>query len=183
MSKEIISRTITVNKVKFTALNDSRVLMDCESTIPARIDTVDKADKFMRKNIELPNGWKFVCVDEIFSESTLKGMYIEDFMRESVKVSERSKDTRDCITKEISAFFSRYEYADGRNIKEAEVMIPASAAKSVESADKYLRKVKTYNGKFIGTLQILESKAIYAMSEEKFNDLAKPMADRFHIAE
>ena len=183
MSKEIISRTIAVNKVRFTALNDNRVAMDCESTIPARVDTVEKADKFMRKNIELPKGWRFVCVDEIFKESTLKGMYIEDFMKDAVKVEERSKDTRDCVTKEISAYFARYEYIDGRDIKEAESLIPAAYAKSIEAADKYMRKTKEYFGKFVGTIQIIESKAIYAMSEEKFNELAKPMSDRFHIAE
>lgn len=183
MSKEIISRTLNTNYAACTFLNDKRVVVNTELVVPARYDTAEKAEKYIRKNINIRDGWRFVGVDSIRTESTLKGMYLDDFIKNATKVKERSKDTRDCITKEVSAFYAHYEYIEGRDILEAETRIPATSAKSIESADKYIRKTKEHYGKFIGTLKIVETQSIYAMPEETFAALSQSMADRFHIAE
>lgn len=183
MSKEIISRTVKQNIAKVTYLNADKIVVNSEIPVPERYNTEEKAEKYIRKNNICPDGWRFVCVDELRTVSALLGMYIDEFMRVATYVPERSKDTRDCVTKEIIAYFAHYEYLDGRNICEAETRIPAAAAKDEESADKYLRKTKEYNGKLIGTTQILTSKAIYALDENCFAELARPMLDRFHISE
>lgn len=183
MSKEIISRTVKQNIAKVTYLNADKIVVNSEIPVPERYNTEEKAEKFIRKNKICPDGWKIVCVDEIKTLSALVGMYIDEFMRYATYVPERSKETRDCVTKEIVSYYAHYEYLNGRDICEAEIRIPATAAKDEESADKYLRKTKEYYGKFIGTTQILTSKAIYALDENRFAELARPMLDRFHISE
>lgn len=183
MSKEIISRTIKQNVAMVTYLNSDKIVVNSEIPVPERYNTEEKAESYLRKNKVCPEGWKIVCVDEIKTLSALVGMYLDEFMEYAVRVPERSKETRDCVTKEIISYYAHYEYLDGRDICEAETRIPAAAAKDEDSADKYLRKSKEYYGKLIGTTQILTSKAIYALDEVRFAELARPMVDRFHISE
>ena len=183
MKKEIISRTIVSYRVAYTFMDSDRSIKQGGAILPAHVNTTDKAEKFIRR-VGLPDGQRFICVDEIHKHEELRGMYIEDFLKHASQVLERSKETRDCVTKEVKLFAAEFEYlSPERKPEVTRMIIPAKAATSIDAADKHIRKDYKGPGKFIGTVRIISGCAIYALAEAEFIKHSKPMLDRFHLAD
>ncbi len=184
MKKEIISRTITTNYANCLMLDADRKIAEKHIIVPARIKTTDAAESYIRKNALVPADCKLIEVTALDPRGALVGMYISDFVDNATLYKERSKETRDCVTKDVVSYIAHYEYLDnGHKLAQGASRIPAEYAKSCETAEKYLRKTKEYIGKLVDVYDISKNSGIYAMSEVRFMELAKPMSDRFHLIE
>ena len=64
-------------------------------TIPYGYNTTDSAEKYIRKNVALDG--KLVMVESVSKVSALYGMDESEFIKLAKVVTERSKETRDCI--------------------------------------------------------------------------------------
>lgn len=178
MKKAIISRTVkSVNAVcKFFA-DDSVHTISVQ--LPAHCNTTNIAERYIRKNNPGIIPGKLIFVERVESSEKLIGMELDDFIANATKVSERSKDTRNCVTKEVQAFSGTALYMDEtQSIKETVVTIPQGVA----NVDAYVRKNYKFDGYYITTKNITPVSALYAMDEKVFASLAKPMANKFKLA-
>ena len=181
MKKPIISRTI-INNIAHTLVfdMDKKAISDTVVILPAAVNTVDKAEKYIRKHDSLLTGEKLVSVESIEKLENLVGMYLDTFMVNADKVDERSKDTRDCVTKLVTALEAVALYMDkDRNVKERKVIVPMGTS----NIDAYVSKNRQFDGKFITVASTKEVSQLYAMSEAKFISLAKPMRNKFTLDE
>lgn len=179
MKKPIISRTI-VSNVAHTLVFDmgKKAISDGAVILPAAVNTVDRAEKYIRKHDALVSGHKLVSVESVEKLENLVGMYLDTFMVNADKVDERSKDTRDCITKLVTVLEAVALYMDkDRNVKECKVIVPMGTA----NIDAYVAKNRQFDGKFITVASAKEVSQLYAMSEAKFISLAKPMRNKFTL--
>lgn len=178
MKKSIISRTIIRNIAHVTAYkSESKEIFDTVVIVPASVATVDKADRFIRKNNRFPVGVKLVSVDTVEKVETLVGMYLDTFVANATKVDERSKETRDAITKTVIAMKATILYmTPDRKINETSVIVPQNV-----NYENYIRKNVTLDGRFIEIVNLEEVSTLYAMDEATFIDLAKPMKNKFQL--
>lgn len=178
MKKAIISRTIIRNIAHATAYNsDSKGIFETVFIVPASVATVDKAERFIRKNNTLADGVKLVSVDSIEKMETPIGMYLDTFIANATKVDERSKETRDAITKTVIAMKATVLYmTPDRKINETSVITPQNI-----NYENYIRKNVTLDGRFIEIVNLEEVSTLYAMDEATFISLAKPMKNKFQL--
>lgn len=179
MKKPIISRTIVSNIAHVVVFDmGNKAISDSVVILPAAVNTVDRAEKYIRKHDILVSGHKLVSVDSVEKMENLVGMYLDTFMVNADKVDERSKDTRDCITKLVTALEAVALYMDkGRNVKESKVTVPMGTS----NVDAYVSKNCHFDGKFITVASTKEISQLYAMTEAKFISLAKPMRNKFTL--
>lgn len=180
MKKSIISRTIINNMAHGIVYNeDKKAVEEFTAFLPAAVNTTERAEKFIRKN-NLPIGGKLVSVDSLEKSELLIGMYLDTFVANAVKVSERSKETRNTITKTVIANECVCLYmTDNREVKETTVIVPSGCT----NFDGYVRKNCKFDGKFIEVSEVHEISELYSMDENKFIELAKPMKNKFQLAE
>lgn len=178
MKKPIISRTIIRNAAHVTAYKAAtKEIFDSVVLVPASAATVDKAERFIRKNNRFADGIKLVSVDSIEKMETLVGMYVDTFVANATKVDERSKETRDAITKTVVAMKATILYmTPDRKVNETSVVIPQNI-----NYESYIRKNVTLDGRFIEIVNLEEVSTLYAMDEATFIRLAKPMKNKFQI--
>lgn len=179
MKKPIISRTIISNVAHILVFDmDKKAISDSVVILPAAVNTVDRAEKYIRKHESLVNGQKLVSVDSVEKVENLVGMYLDTFVANADKVEERSKDTRECVTKLVTALEAVALYMDkDRKVQESIVTIPMGTP----NIDTYVSKNIQFNGKFITVASTKEVSQLYAMSEAKFISLAKPMRNKFTL--
>lgn len=179
MKKPIISRTIVSNIAHTLVFDmDKKAISDSVVILPAAVNTVDRAEKYIRKHDILLSGHKLVSVDSVEKVENLVGMYLDTFMVNADKVDERSKDTRDCITKLVTVLEAVALYMDkDRNVKECKVIVPMGTA----NIDAFVSKNRQFDGKFITVASTKEVSQLYAMTEAKFISLAKPMRNKFTL--
>ena len=178
MKKSIISRTIIRNVAHTTTYNSAKHEIDSGVVIvPANVNTCDRAEKFIRKNNSYPSDVKLVSVDAIEKIETLVGMYVDDFVANAKKVDERSKETRNAITKTVvAAECTILCMSPDRKVYETKVITPVNC-----NYDSYIRKNFTIDGKFIEVYSVHEISELYAMDEATFIALAKPMKNKFQL--
>lgn len=178
MKKPIISRTIIRNAAHVTAFESaSKKIFDSVVLVPATAATVDKAERFIRKNNRFPAGVKLVSVDSVEKMETLVGMYLDEFVANATKVDERSKETRDAVTKTVVAMKATVLYmTPDRKINETSVVIPQNV-----NYENYIRKNVTLDGRFIEIVNLEEVSTLYAMDEATFIGLARPMKNKFQL--
>ena len=178
MKKAIISRTIINYRAVGKCFNESTNSVETFGWfVPASVNTTERAEKFLRKN-NLPVGKKVILVSDIQKTEMLLGMYLDDFMAKATKVDERSKDTRDCITKTVTIMEGTALYmADDESVKKCKVYIPTNCA----NPDAYIRKGWNGLGDFITVKDLHEVSELYSMDENTFLENARPMKNKFTL--
>lgn len=172
MKKSIISRTIATTTCKAITVNlEDRSVKEINCAVPSKYDTVDKALAYLRKDNSL-----IVSVLSIEKIEKLVGMYEEDFVKNATAFNERSKENRGMISKEVTVKTAHVlEVTPDRQVKDAYYI-------GCES-EKTARKACAEHGTlFVQLVGINETKQLYAMDAAKFEQLAKPMKDRFTLA-
>lgn len=179
MKKPIISRTIVSNIAHIIVFDmDKKAITDTVVILPAAVNTVDRGEKYIRKHDSLLSGHKLVSVESVEKVENLVGMYLDTFMANADIVEERSKETRDCVTKVVTVLEAVALYMDNdRNVKERNIIIPMGTS----NVDAYVSKHYQFDGKFITVASTKEVSHLYAMSESKFISLAKPMRNKFTL--
>lgn len=180
MKKPIISRTI-INHIAFVTMFDmeSKAVIDLSAMLPATVDTVEKAEKFIRKNPGTIPG-KLVMVNSVERSEMLVGMYVDDFIKNAKQVTERNKETRGTVTKTVQTCIGTALYMDDkRNVCEKVVTFPVN----LSNVDGFIRKNYTFPGQFITVENVETIETLYSMDENTFIALAKPMRNKFQLAE
>lgn len=180
MKKPIISRTI-INHIAFVTMFDmeSKSVIDISAMLPATVDTVEKAEKFIRKNPSTIPG-KLVMVNKVERSEMLIGMYVDDFIKNAKEVTERNKETRGTVTKTVQTCIGTALYMDDkRNVCEKVVTFPVN----LSNVDGFIRKNYTFPGQFITVENVETIETLYSMDENTFIALAKPMRNKFQLAD
>lgn len=167
--------TRSFNKVAASALvyRDGKIT-EAVFSLPYLFNTVELAEKYIRKNVNVDGK----LVDVVFVEkvSALYGMDESDFIAHATRVDERSKETRGMISKTIVAFEGTLLYMDEqRKVKEMLVLVPKGA-----KLDKLARSLAPNGCKGITIENVHEVSALYVMSEEDFINHAREMVDHQH---
>lgn len=142
--------------------------------VPADFNTDEKAEKYIRKNVALDG--KLAAVDKIEKVEQLRGMDESKFMQLAKVVDARSKDTRDCITKNVVAHFGMLVYMD----KERKLHEQLVRVNDKRNLDKQARELAPNGCKGITIENVHEQAALYVMDEETFIANSKPMIDHQH---
>lgn len=143
-------------------------------TIPYGYNTTDSAEKYIRKNVALDG--KLVMVESVSKVSALYGMDESEFIKLAKVVTERSKETRDCITKTVNGRVGTLVYMDEkRAILEKDVFIDPK-----RNLDKQARELAPKGCKGITIENIRDSEALYVLDERTFIENARPMSDHQH---
>ena len=178
MKKAIISRTIINYRAVGKCFNEATNSVESFGWfVPAAVNTTERAEKFLRKN-NLPVGKKIILVNEVQKTEMLIGMYVDEFMEKATKVSERSKETRDCITKTVTVLAGTALYMNEKEeVKKAPVVVPTNCP----NIDAYIRKNYKFDGAFIMAKDMHEVSELYSMSENDFIKNARPMKNKFTL--
>ena len=181
MKKAIISRTIITNAVHVNVFDkESRTARADLVMLPAAIDTAERAEKYIRKNPALIGSAKLIDVESVERIENLVGMYVDDFIANAKPVTERSKETRGTITKTVQSCIGTALYMSaGRKIEEMTVTFPAN----VTNVNSYICKNYTIPGKYIDVEDVETIDSLYSMDENTFIRLAKPMKNKFQLAD
>lgn len=90
MRKPIISRTMTVTKVKAMCVHlDTQEMFEYDDTLPRSFKTREKLEKAIRKLVDTTET-RFCYVVEANEEQRLYAMTEEDFLRNAKVVTDRS---------------------------------------------------------------------------------------------
>lgn len=156
-------------------------LMNAIITVPDSCTTVTAAEKYIRRNPSAISG-KLVEVMELHKDVSLYGMEESDFIRLAKPFENRSKDTRNLITKTVRGYIGDYLYMDttSHQLATRKVSVP-----SVMSAklDKYAKSIEQENEKAITIENLSPVESLYGMSESDFRKYGKKMVDHQHYAE
>ena len=178
MKKAVISRTIVRNVATVKRFNmDTAALEDVTLILPAHIDTIEKCEKYIRKNESLING-KLVMVSAVEKAEKLVGMYVDDFIRLASPVAERSKETRGTVTKTVQSCIGTALYMDEhQKVAETTVTFPIG----LNNVDAYVRKNVIIPGIFITVKNVETVESLYSMDEATFIRNARPMKNKFTL--
>lgn len=172
MKNSIISRTITTTSCKALAVNlEDRSVKEITCNVPSKYETAEKALAYLRKDNSL-----IVSVLSVEKIEKLVGMYEEDFIANATAFDNRSKENRGMISKEVTAKTAHVlEVTPDRQVKDAYYIGCDSEKTARKACDKH-------GTLFVQLVGITETKQLYAMDATKFEQLAKPMKDRFTLA-
>ena len=172
MKKTIISRTIKANSVKALSVNiEDRTVNEKTFTIPVKYSTIDSAFNFIRKSDST-----VVSVLSVDTMEKLVGIYESDFVKNAVAFDERSKDNRGMVSKEVTEYSAHIMAVDSDR-KVVDLWVHGA------SDEKQSRKYCADNGYlFVQMVSVDTTKQLYAMPVDKFEQLARPMKDRFTLA-
>ena len=171
--RNTITRTFNKNKCTCVIYADGKT-HESVVTIPVGFDTEESAERYIRKNVQLDG--KLAAVVSIEKVGALYGMDESDFIKLAKIVDERSKDTRNCITKTVVGKVGTLVYMDSaRKIHDMLVRID-----SKRNLDKQARELAPEGCKGISIENIHESSALYVMDEATFIENARPMIDYQH---
>ena len=170
MKKAIISRTFTTSIVDVLSVDkEARSVKENTVVLDGKIDTVEKAVKYFDKHDRT-----VVDVLNVKVVSELLGMYESDFITLAKPFDERSKDTRNLITKNcVSTICSCMVVSTDRKIVDIEI---------VADSEKECRKEAEKRGyKFVAINNQKEVTQLYGMDSDTFRLNAKRMVDRFTL--
>lgn len=171
--RNTVTRSFSTNVCKAIIYKEGK-LSDTEITIPTGFNATESAEKYIRKNVTLDG--KLVTVESVVTVSELYGMDESDFISKATLIDERSKDTRDCVTKTVKGNVGTLVYmTKNRKIHEMPVMI-----RSGEKLSKVAKEKAPQDCIGITIENIHDSVALYAMSISDFIKYARPMVDHQH---
>lgn len=160
---------------------ESGKLLDAIVALPDFCTLASTAEKYIRKNPSVISG-KLVEVTELNKQSELYGMDGSDFIRLAKPFENRSKDTRNLITKTVRGYIGDYLYMDTatRQLVTRKVSVPADMSAKL---DKYAKSIEQENEKAITIENLTPVESLYGMSESDFRKYGKKMVDHQHYAE
>ena len=160
---------------------ESGKLLDAIVALPDFCTLVSTAEKYIRKNPSVISG-KLVEVTELNKQSELYGMDESDFIRLAKPFENRSKDTRNLITKTVRGYIGDYLYMDttSHQLATRKVSVPAGMSAKL---DKYAKSIEQENEKAITIENLVPVESLYGMSEADFRKYGKKMVDHQHYAE
>lgn len=160
---------------------ESGKLLDATVALPDFCTLVSTAEKYIRKNPSVISG-KLVEVTELSKQSELYGMDESDFIRLAKPFENRSKDTRNLITKTVRGYIGDYLYMDTttHQLATRKVSVPADMSAKL---DKYAKSIEQENEKAITIENLVPVESLYGMSESDFRKYGKKMVDHQHYAE
>ena len=142
--------------------------------IPSTITDADKAKRYLEKNVK--TGEIIVKVEKLAKLDELRGMPEKLFMKLARVVSERSKETRNDITKNVIGFAGELLYMTP-DYKIESMAVNYGKKEKLESVMKFYvpdgcNPIKIENVK--------ECETLYAMDEKTFYENSRPMTDHQH---
>lgn len=171
--RNTITRSFVKNACTCIVYNDGKTHSEV-LFVPFGYNTTDAAEKYIRKNMTIDG--KLVMVEGIEKTSTLFGMDESEFIKLAKVVPERSKETRDCITKTVIGKSGTLIYMDEkRTIHEKVVFVNAR-----RDLDKQARELAPKGCKGITIENIHDTEALYVLDEATFIENARPMRDHQH---
>lgn len=176
MARNLITRTFS-NTVAHALVYIDNAARNQDVILPAGFTTAS-AEKAIRKN-HLVTG-HLITVTAVEKLDATYGMEISVFLANAVQFTERSKDTRNMITKYATVrkgTLVTYSPADGMH--EHTVAVPAN----VKSLDAWARENAPDGEIGVTVKDITESTALFAMTEADFIKLARPMTDNQHFSD
>lgn len=175
--RNTITRSFVKNLCTVTVYANGE-LSEKKVYIPCGYNDNASAERYIRRN-NLDIGGKLVEVNCIEKISSLYGMEESTFIKLAKVVDERSKDTRNSITKTIiSNSATMVCMSDKRTIVEDNVTYPCNIGKKELAA--FISSVLPNGYKFIELTDFKKSEKLYALDEETFIKNAKQMRDHFH---
>lgn len=168
MSK-IITRTITTNSAKALVMDDKRNVIEKSYTVPANINSTDKAENYIRKHSDD----KLIMVESLSTAGKLYGMEEEKFISWANIYEERSKENRGMISKVVKTKYANCLVMEKETRKVLQTLYIA------DNESKARKVAKTHDVAFIEVLGYEESENLYCMSIEDFIKNARPMVDHF----
>ena len=172
--RNTITRTFNRNICTCALYKDGKIT-EAKVTVPYGFNTPESAERFIRKNTDL-DGAKLAAVDNIETVSDLFGMDETTFIEKAKIVDERSKDTRNCITKTVVGNIGTLIYMNAeRKVCEKQVSVDIK-----RKLDKQAKELAPDGCIGITIENIKERTALYAMTEAEFIKYARPMKDHQH---
>lgn len=169
----IIRRTIKTSLAKALFMDANRQIEERDFNIPANVKTPEQAEKWYRKNF---NG-KLIEVEEIVTLEKLFGMDEELFVMKATAYEQRSKETRDLITKNVKVHSAKcLVMTSDRKVKEVFYA-------NVRNEKQARARAAVCGDKFIEIIELSEDEILYGISYADFINNAKPMVDDFHFAD
>lgn len=182
--EKIITRTINIAMVTIITvkLDDSGKPTTTERVISiptAHATDNGKADKYIRKNVELEPGEMLAGVRQIDTVGSLFGMTESTFLKYARKVESRDKTTRGTITKEIESHFAHAIVIKPEGNKEEVHAIPDIGDN--EKARAWLMR-NVYNKEdYVVVTHITTEKALYSLTVADFVNLGRRVVRRNHL--
>ena len=171
--RNTITRSFVKNLCKCIVYKDNKTHEETV-VIPYGFNTDFSAEKYIRKN-NLVDG-KLAAVIHIEKVSALYGMDESDFIKLGKRVDERTKETRNCITKTVNGLVGTLVYMDAKhNIQYMSVRVQKGV-----NLDKQARALAPNGCKGITIENIKEDACLYTMDEATFIKNARPMRDHQH---
>ena len=170
MKKAIISRTFTASIVDVLSVDkEARAVKESTIVLDGKIDSVEKAVKYFDKHDR-----SVIDVLNVKVVNELLGMYESDFITLAKPFDERSKETRNLITKNcVSTVCSCMVVTAERKIIDIDI---------IADSEKDCRKEAEKRGyKFVAVNSKKEISQLYGMDADTFRLNAKRMIDRFTL--
>ena len=175
--RNYITRTFSKNLCTCTVF-DAGKLDSVAVLIPTGYNDSESAERYIRRR-GLVTG-KLVEVSNIERVDELFGMEESKFLSLAKPVDERSKETRDAITKTIISVAATLLYmTKDRKVESVAVFLPKNASKKESTAAIAARLPD--GAKPITLEDKRELSAIYALDEATFIANASRMKDHFHL--
>ncbi len=175
--RNTITRSFVKNLCTVTVYSGGN-LSEKKIYIPCGYNDNSSAERYIRRN-NLDIGGKLVEVNSIEKISSLYGMEESTFIKLARVVVERSKDTRNAITKTVISNSAIMVCMTGiRTIEEVYITYPTNMGK--KELASFIDTILPDGYKFIELTDIKKSEKLYALDEETFIKNAKPMSDHFH---
>lgn len=143
--------------------------------IPYGYNDTDSADKYIRRKVNIDG--KLVLVKSIEKTAALFGMDETQFIKLAKIVPERSKETRDFISKTVIGKVGTLVYMDKEYVvhRDKEVFVDVKRKLDVQAKDN------APDGCIGITIEnIHDTEAIYVLDESTFIANARPMRDHQH---
>ena len=172
--RDTITRSFNKIAAACTLYRDKKIV-DETVLVPYLFNTVELAEKYIRKNNLITNG-KLVEVVSVTKITALYGMDERDFIAKAKKVDARSKETRGTISKTVKAFTGKLLYMDEkRSVKDTPVFFLKG-----DKFDTVGKNNTPEGGKYICIEEVQPIDVLCVMSEEDFIANARPMIDHQH---
>ena len=174
--RNTITRSICKNSCTTVIFKDGK-LDEEVIVIPCGYNDNDAAERYIRRN-NLSTG-KLVEVSKVERINNLYGMEEDMFIKLAIAVDERSKETRNCISKTVTTKCARLVYmTSDRKIADINIILPNNIGKREMAS--FIKNSTPAGGKPIEVTDIEEVEKLYVLDEATFIENSREMIDHFH---
>lgn len=171
--RETITRTFAKTVAETVIYLDGK-LDNKRFVIPVNINDKDAAKRFLERKVK--SGEIIVKVEKLDRVEELRGMPEKLFVRLARIVSERSKETRNDVTKRVIGFRGEMVYMKPDYTVDRMVVTFGKKEKQKDVMDYYVPD----NCSPIKIENTVECETLYALDEKTFYENSRPMIDHQH---